>query len=141
MNQEKKSLLIRYLVCFGVAIAITVAVFAICGFFTDDPGVNMQILSDGFSISGMLFLLFAGIMYVSSEGALLGISFILRNVALAFIPMGRKHHETYKQYRERKLGSVSRGADRCILITGLVFFAIGMVFTVIWYKAYYTPPV
>lgn len=141
MNQEKKSLLIRYLVCFVIAAAITVAVFAICGFFTDDAGVNMQILSDGFSISGMLFLLFAGVMYVSSEGALLGISFILRNVVLAFIPMGRKYHETYKQYRERKLEKASRGVDRCILITGLVFFAIGMVFTVIWYKAYYIPPV
>ena len=139
MNQEKKSLLIRYLVCFVIAAAITVAVFAICGFFTDDAGVNMQILSDGFSISGMLFLLFAGIMYVGSEGALIGISFILRNVALAFIPMGRKYHETYKQYRERKLEKASRGVDRCILITGLVFFAIGMVFTVIWYKNFYHP--
>ena len=141
MNQNKKSLLIRYVLCFAVAAAITVIVFAISGFFTDDAGVNMQILSDGFSVAGIIFLLFAGLMYISSEGALLGISFILRNVALAFIPMGRKHHETYKQYRERKLGSVSRGADRCILVTGLVFFAIGMVFTLIWYKAYYNPPV
>ena len=50
MFQEKKKLLLKYLVCLGVAALMTVAVFAIDGFFTDDIAVNIQILSDGFSV-------------------------------------------------------------------------------------------
>lgn len=139
MQQEKKSLLIKYLVCFGVASLITVAVFWIRGFFTDNVGVNIQILSDGFFVSGILLVLFAGMLFVSSEGALIGISFVLRNVVLAFVPMGRKQHELYAQYRERKLAEkhAKSPTDHCILVVGLVFVAISIVFTVIWYTNFY----
>ena len=69
MKQENKGLLIRYLISFGVASVLTVGVFAIQGFFTDSPAVNMQILSDGFTISGLLLTLYAGMIFVSSQGA------------------------------------------------------------------------
>lgn len=139
MQQEKKTLLIKYLICFGVASLNTVIVFWIRGFFTDNIGVNIQILSDGFFVSGILLTMFAGMLFISSEGALIGISFVLRNVVLMFIPMGRKNHEFYAQYRERKLAEkhVKSSSDRCILVVGLAFLAIGIVFTVIWYTNFY----
>lgn len=137
MNQEKKALLTKYAVCFGVASLITFVVFWIKGFFTDSIAVNIQILSDGFSVSGLLFLLFAGMMYISGEGALIGISFVLRNVAQAFVPMGRRHHELYAQYRERKLGKVKKSSDHCIFVIGLLFFSIGVILTVVWYTNFY----
>ena len=137
MKDENKALLIKYAVCFGVASAITLAVFWIKGFFTDNLGVNIQILSDGFFVSGILLTLFAGMMFVSGEGALIGISFVLRNVVLAFVPMGRKKHEVYAKYRERKLASMKKSSDHCILFTGLFFLLIGIIFTVIWYTNFY----
>lgn len=137
MKDENKALLIKYAVCFGVASAITLIVFWIKGFFTDSLGVNIQILSDGFFVSGILLTLFAGMMFVSGEGALIGISFVLRNVVLAFVPMGRKKHEVYAKYRERKLASMKKSSDHCILFTGLFFLLIGIVFTVIWYTNFY----
>ena len=88
MQQEKKSLLIKHITCFCVASLITVGVFALSGFFTDNIGANIQIIADGFFVSGILFLVFAGMMYISSEGALIGISFVLRNIVQAFMPMG-----------------------------------------------------
>ena len=139
MQQEKKSLLIKYGICFGVAAVIAVLVFWARGFFTDNAGVNIQILSDGFFVSGVLMLAFAGMMFISSEGALIGIGFVLRSVALIFIPMGRKNHEFYAQYRERKLAErkAKTSNDHCILVVGLVFLAISIVFTVIWYTNFY----
>ena len=137
MNQEKKALLTKYLVCVGVASLITFVVFWIKGFFTDSLAVNVQILSDGFSVSGILFLLFAGMMYISGEGALIGIGFVLRNVAQAFVPMGRRHHELYAQYRERKLGNAKKSGDHCIFVVGLLFFAVGVILTVVWYANFY----
>ena len=137
MKQETKSLLIKYIVCFCVASLITFIVFWIKGFFTESTAVNIQILSDGFSIAGLILTLFAGMMYVSGEGALIGIGFVMRNVVLAFIPMGRKRHETYKQYRERKLGTIKKSSDKCLLFTGLLFLLIAVAFTVIWYGKFY----
>lgn len=137
MRDENRALLLKYLICFGVASLITLSVFWLKGFFTDDVAVNIQILSDGFFVSGALFLLFAGMMYISGEGALIGIGFVLRNIVLAFIPMGRKNHEFYAQYRERALGKIKKSSDHCLLITGLVFLLVGIVFTVIWYTKFY----
>lgn len=137
MKQENKALLRKYIICFGIASLITFIVFWIKGFFTDSIAVNIQILSDGFSVSGVLLLLFAGMMFISGEGALIGIGFVLKNVAQAFIPMGRKNHELYAQYRERKLGKIKKSGDKCILVTGLFFLFIGIIFTVIWYVKFY----
>ena len=141
MKQENKQRLIKYLVCFTVASLITLAVFWIKGFFTDSIAVNIQILSDGFSVSGLLLTLFAGMLFISSEGALVGIAFVLRNAVLTFIPMGRKMHESYAQYRERKIGGIKKQGDHCILFTGLFFLLIGVLFTVIWYVRFYQMPV
>lgn len=119
---------------------ITLVVFWIKGFFTDSLAVNVQILSDGFFVSGALLTLFAGMAFVSGEGALLGIGFVMRNVVQAFVPMGRKMHESYAQYRERKMSELKKPGDNCILVTGLIFLAIGIILTVIWYTSFYNAP-
>ncbi len=140
MKDEKKKLLIKYAVCFGAAMLITLVVFAINGFFTDSAAVNIQILADGFSVSGLLLILFAGLMFAGGEGAFIGIGFVLRNVVLAFIPMGRRHHEFYAQYRERKLEKLKKQSDSCLFVTGLCFLVIGIIFFAIWYTKYYQMP-
>lgn len=144
MQKEKKALLTKYGICFGVASLITVGVFAIRGFFTPDVDVNLQILSDGFFVSGIMLTLYAGMLFISGEGALIGISFVLRNIVQAFVPMGRKNHEFYRDYRERKLAEKKakrQSGDHCILFTGLFFLAISVIFTVIWYTNFYSAPI
>jgi hypothetical protein len=137
MKKESKALLIKYITCFVIASLITVIVFWIKGFFTQSIAVNVQILADGFFVSGILMTLFAGMMFVSGEGALIGIGFILRNVILAFVPMGRARHEKYADYRERKLQESKKSEDKCILFVGLLFLFVGIVFNVIWYLNFY----
>ncbi len=137
MKQETRVTLTKYAICFGIEVLIAYLVIWSKGFFTQSTAVNIQILSDAFFVSGILMTLFAGMLYVSGEGALIGIGFVLRNVVLAFVPMGRAKHELYADYRERKLGEAKRRNDRCILVTGLFFLAIGIIFTVIWYVKFY----
>ena len=137
MKQETKITLRNYAICVAIEALIGFLVIWSRGFFTDSLAVNIQILSDAFFVSGILMTSFAGMMYISGEGALIGISFVLRNAVLAFIPMGREKHEKYADYRERKLGKMKKRNDRCILVTGLVFLIIGVIFTVIWNQAFY----
>lgn len=140
MTDEKKKLMRKYAVCIGIALLITVAVFWAKGFFTDSAAVNIQVLSDGFTVSGILFSAVAGLLYISGEGAFIGIGFALKNAVLAFIG-GRKKQERYADYRERKLGEIKKGSDHCILVTGLSFLALGILFSAIWYFKFYQMPV
>lgn len=138
MKQETKELLIKYLICFGVACLITFVVFWIQGFFTDRIDQNIQILADGFTVSGGLMTMFAGMMFVSSQGALIGVGFIVRTFVLAwFVPGGRKKQEVYAKYRERKMAELKKSSDHCILFTGLAFLAVGIILTVIWLVKFY----
>ena len=137
MKQENKVTLRNYAICVGIEALIAFLVIWSKGFFTQSAAVNIQILSDAFFVSGILMTLFAGMMYVSGEGALIGIGFILRNIVQAFTPMGRARHELYADYRARKLSQAKKHNNRCILVTGLVFLFIGIVFTFIWSAVFY----
>jgi hypothetical protein len=137
VKQETKETLRNYGICVGIEVLIAFLVIWSKGFFTQSAAVNVQILSDAFFVSGVLMTLFAAMMYVSGEGALIGIGFVLRNVVLAFVPMGRAKHEKYADYRARKLNDAKKHRYSHILVTGLVFLFIGIVFTVIWNVAFY----
>ena len=137
MKQENKVTLRNYAICIGIEILIAFLVIWSKGFFTQSTAVNIQILSDAFFVSGILMALFAGMMYVSGEGALIGIGFVLRNIVLAFTPMGRARQERYADYRARKLSQAKKHNNSHILVTGLIFVFIGIVLTVIWYAKFY----
>ena len=137
MEQETKIKLRNYGICVGVELLLGFLVIWSKGFFVYSAAVNMQILSDAFFVSGLLMTLFASLLYVSSEGALIGVSYVLRNVVLFFIPFGRLKHETYGDYRARKLEKAKNRSISCVLITGSIFLLIGIVLTAIWYASYF----
>lgn len=142
MKEGNKSLLIKYAICVIVAsLILGIVVWSKFNQAEDfelaAPSFIFQVLSDGFSVSGILLVLFSGLMFVSGEGALLGIGFVMRNVLLWFVPMGKMHQESYQQYRERKIGRTKKSGNGCILVTGLVFLLIGVIFTIIWYTNTY----
>lgn len=137
MKQETKVKLIKYAVCVGIEALIAFLVIWSKGFFTESAAVNLQILADAFFVAGILMTLFAGMLFVSGEGALIGIGFVLRNVVLAFIPMGRARHELYADYRARKLSEAKKQNNSSILVTGLTFLIIGIVLTAIWWIKFY----
>ena len=139
MNQEKKSVLIKYLICFGVASLIAVLVFWRYDFFSDNIAANVQVLGDGFTVAGFALLAYAGMMFISDRGALIGIGFVMRSVVQFFLPMGRKKHEFYGKYRERVLAEKKAKAakDLSALLVGLLFLTVGIIFNVIFYVNFY----
>ncbi len=137
MKQENQATLTKYAICFGIEAVIAFLVIWSKGFFTESIAVNVQILADAFFVAGILMTLFSGMLFISGEGALIGIGFALRNAFLAFVPMGRAKQERYADYRERKLKQAKKQNDACILVTGLFFLIIGIILTVVWYLKFY----
>ena len=135
MEKEKKELLIRYLICFCVAAGIVLVVIAIKGFFTESARANIQILHDAFFTAGIILVLFSGLVFVSGEGALLGVRYVFGTaIKVLFIPSGRKDQETFAQYRERKLGAKKPNGAGSIFLTGLLFVVVSVIFLIIWYQ-------
>ena len=134
MENESKLILKRYIICFCVAAGLVVAALAIRGFFTSDTKANIQLLTDAFFAAGALMMLFSGLLFVSGEGMFLGIGYALGRAVKALIPFSRKEHETYAQYRERKVGNHKKSSEGCIFLTGLFFVLVSVVFLIIWYQ-------
>lgn len=137
MKQNNKVKLAKLAVCFAIEVLIAFFVIWSKGFFTESAAVNLQILADAFFVSGILMTLFAGLIFVSDEGALIGIGYIMRYVVLTFIPMGRTKHERYIDYRARKLENAQKREKSSMLIAGLFFLVIGVVLTIIWSVKFY----
>ena len=137
MKQETKETLRNYAICVGIEAVIAFLVIWSKGFFAHSAAVNIQILSDAFFVAGILMTLYAAMVYISDEGGLIGIGFVLRNAVLAFIPMARARHEKYADYRARKMSQSKKHNNSYVLVTGLAFLFVGIVFTVIWYTVFY----
>ena len=137
MKQETKETLRNYAICVGIEAVIAFLVIWSKGFFAHSAAVNIQILSDAFFVAGILMTLYAAMVYISDEGGLIGIGFVLRNAVLAFVPMGRARHENYADYRARKMSQSKKHNNSYVLVTGLAFLFVGIVFTVIWYTVFY----
>ena len=137
MKQETKETLRNYAICVGIEAVIAFLVIWSKGFFAHSAAVNIQILSDAFFVAGILMTLYAAMVFISDEGGLIGIGFVLRNAVLAFIPMWRARHEKYADYRARKMSQSKKHNNSYVLVTGLAFLFVGIVFTVIWYTVFY----
>ena len=137
MEQETKVKLRNYAICIIAELLIGFLVIWSKGFFAHSLAVNLQILADAFFVAGIMMTLFAGLMFVSREGALVGIGYVLRSAFYFFIPMGRARWERYGDYRERKLEKAKDRNCGCVLVTGLVFLFIGLALTGIWYVKFY----
>ena len=137
MEQQTKVTIRNYAICVAIELIIAFLVVWSKCFFTESTAVNIQILSDAFFVSGILMTLFSGLLFVSGEGALIGVGFVFRHIVLAFIPNGRTKWERYGDYRERKLNGMKERKISCIFITGLCFLSVGVCLTVIWYTRFY----
>lgn len=137
MEQETKVTLRNYAICIAVELLIGFLVIWSKGFFTQSTAVNLQILADAFFVAGIMMTLVAGLIFVSREGGLIGIGYVMKSAFLFFIPMGRAKWERYGDYRERKLERIKDRNCGCVLVTGLVFLFIGIVLTLIWYRLFY----
>ena len=128
MDEDKKSVLKKYLICFGAGMAIVLFVLALKSF-----SMKIDILCDAFTAAGLLMILFAGLMFVSGEGAFLGIGYALGRAVRVFVPTLRRKEESYAKYRERKTGKPKPKGQGCIFFTGLFFLAIAIIMLIIWY--------
>lgn len=140
MSERSKKRLVQSAVTAAVGALIAYLVFQARGGLPD--GISAQecyrILSDTFTVPGILLLLSAGMVLVANNGALDGIGFIMSRTVCRLIP-GRAlsaKHETYGEYLERKHGEKRSTGCFGLVTVGAAFLAVGLVFMYLFYRAY-----
>lgn len=139
MRESKARPWVKYTVTAGVCLLIAVGYF-----FSKIPMSEIAAapmleiarnLSDACLIPGMLTLMLGLLFWVSSQGALHGITYLVTFIPKTLIPGKRKTIEKYSDYVERKQSNQKRGFG-FLCVVGGVFVLLSLVFLGMFYKYY-----
>ena len=94
-----------------------------------------KILSDAFTIPGLLLLMFGCLMSLSNMGAMDGLGYVVVNTLKMLIPGGGLKLERYKEYLERRRENRVKGYG-FLYVIGAVFMSVALVCMVLFYSIY-----
>lgn len=134
-NKHRLSVLIKYLVSLVVGALFVVMVLFIENYFSATETIERyKILSDAFTFAGVLLILFAALVFISSKGGFDGIGYSLSRLVKMLIPFANRSDETYAQYKERKRAKGITKGYSCVFFSGLAYFAVSIVFLILYYN-------
>lgn len=139
MRSSLSKTLIKYGISFGISFLLAfIFVNARVDFHDLAATATIdwyRILCDAFTIPGLLFLMLGCMMSLSCQGALDGVTYVLKNAFKMLIPgMGLKM-ERYYEYVEHKRANRAKGFG-FLYITGLVCMAVSLIFMYLFYRLY-----
>ena len=136
VREEKniKCIIIKYTICIVFNAATCIACLFLRKFTTLQAGTKEFYLAwcDSFTIPGLLSILFTALIFLVNQGSLTALGYMLKRLVKSLIPFSKKDNLTFYEYQQsrKKLSGYL-----CLLWVGLVFFAVGMVFLVLFYNA------
>jgi hypothetical protein len=131
--------LTKYGISFGISFLLAfVFVYSRTDF--RNPGATALvdwylILCDAFTIPGLLFLMLGCMMSLSSQGALDGVTYVLKNAVKMLIPGMALKMERYYEYVSYKRANRAKGFG-FLYITGLICMGFAMIFMLLFYSLY-----
>lgn len=94
-----------------------------------------RMLSDAFTVPGILLLMFGCLIWISNLGALDGLAYAVSFAIRSLIPGARYKDEKYGDYVERKRENRVKGYG-FLFISGGVTMAVAIVFMILFYSLY-----
>lgn len=135
-GNKRKNSFIKYgmTVLIGGLIVYTILVFH--GYaYTSAPVEKYRILSDAFTIPGVVLMLCAALIRLSNEGIFDGISYALTYTIKMLIPgSGRTKQERYADYIQQKKENGKIRGYQFIFYTGTAFFSAAVFFLFLYYS-------
>ena len=128
--------LIKYGCCAAFVALLAIAYISPRDFAGAELMDKYLILCDAFTVPGMLLILFGGMMWASSQGALDGLTYVVRYALFSLIPGKRlERDEKYGDYLEHRMQNRVKGYG-FLFISGLVTMAVALVFMAQFYYLY-----
>lgn len=130
-----KSPIVRYLIAIAVCSVAAGLILWTHGFDTAETLTERyKILSDAFTIPGVLSIMICALLWSSTLGAFDGIGYTVGQIGTMLLPMygTKSKHRTYYDYKESKKDKRIKGYS-FLLFVGLGFLAVGIVFTILFH--------
>ena len=128
-----RKLLLKYGITTAAAGGVSALVLHLHGFADATTLVEQyRILADAFTIPGVILVMLAALIWVSTFGFFDGLSYAARQFAGLFLPVfGKKHkHLTYYDYKMDREDKRAGGYG-FLFFVGLVFVIVAVIFTIL----------
>lgn len=131
INKEKlKSYLVKYLALFAILGLATVLILMLRGHFTETNATNRYVnIADALTIPAVLMCAVGALLVLGSKGSFDMLSYGLRGIVNAFLPMARSNQETYYDYKQRK-SEKKRGNFWPLVISGAIYFIPALIMNI-----------
>ena len=135
---------VKTLLKYGITAAIDLLLAAVY-FFSRIPMSQIslvgaversKVLCDAFFVPGAFTLLIGLLMWVASEGALDGVSYLGSCLVKVLLPGRHGSFERYGDYLDRKREKRKKGGMGFLCIVGLAFLLVACVFWARFYALY-----
>ena len=134
MSKTLKTRLIKYGSCALFVGMMAYLYFSMREFHTASLVEQYRMLCDSLTVPGILLLMMGVLVWLSNEGAFLGIGWALNWTVRSLIPGGRGFRdETYADYVERKTANRIRGYG-FLFISGGITMAAALVFLALYHS-------
>lgn len=136
MKKRIISLVRKYLICAMVVGALAWLFVSLRDYDAANQADRYRMLCDAFTIPGVILIMVGALVWVSTQGALDGITYCVRFAIFSLIPGKRlERDEKYAEYVERKCGNRIKGYG-FLFVSGAVTMAIAIVFLILYNMAY-----
>ena len=136
MSERLRNNLLKYGISAGVCLLFA-AIHCYSRGIADMEVLDIyRTLSDAFAVPGLICIFSGGLMWLSQEGALDGVSYVAQYAVKSLLFFARRGAlETYKEYveRRREKRKVSFGF---LILVGAACMVIAVVFMILFYQVY-----
>ena len=132
MQSNLKTTIIKYSISTGISLGLVFFILWLHQYWDQTELVEKyKILSDAFTVPGLLFILVGLLVALTNEGSLTALGWMLKRMFKLLNPFSDKNIERYSDYMEsrQKVTGFS-----FLFYTGLAFAAVSIVFLVLYYS-------
>ena len=136
--KEPRKVIRRYAITTAVASAMFFLVLWTNDYWNATALVDKyRILSNGFTVPGVILIMLTALVRLSGEGAFDGLGYVFRHAAKMLVPSFKKEykHETYYDYVKNK-GEKKPHGYSCMFFVGIVFVLAAVVFVFLHSSVY-----
>lgn len=137
MKKISVGTIIKYVVAIAVGLLLAYYVMLVNDFNNvTDEVVRLKLLADCFTVPGVVLIMASAFCWLSSKGAMDGISYAVGGLFRRLIPGAQyKEPEKYYDYVMRKKEK-RQGGFGFLAVVGLGFLLISIVFIIKFYQVY-----
>ncbi len=132
MNEKIVSYLKKYLASFAIMGVVTSTVLILKGYSAElDRVTRLHYLADSFTIPSVIIVMVGLLVWVSTEGTFDMLSYGLGRGLKTLIPGSTQNHETFYDYKKRKVAKRISGYS-FLFISGGIYFIPALIFIILY---------